>query len=95
MTADIPNAFFQADLNPIADGEAHTIMKITGVLVDLLVRITPKIYGPFVMIENGKRVLCLLLIKALYGMLKAALLWYRKFRGDLEAELYVFNPYDP
>ena len=95
MTADIPNAFIQADLDPIADGEARTIMKITGVLVDLLVRIAPEIYGPFVMIENGKRVLYLLLMKALYGMLVAALLWYRKFRGDLETELYVFNPYDP
>jgi len=91
MTADIPNAFIQADLDPIVDGEARTIMKITGVLVDLLVRIAPKIYGPFVMIENGKQVLYLLLMKALYGMLKAALLWYRKFRGDLEAELYDFN----
>jgi len=28
-------------------------------------------------------------------MLVAALLWYRKFLGDLETELYIFNPYDP
>jgi len=47
------------------------------------------------MIENGKPVLHLLLVKALYGMLVAALLWYRKFHGDLETELYVLNPYDP
>jgi len=54
MTADVPNAFIQADLDPIADGEAHTIMKITGVLVDLIVRIAPEIYGPsFVMIEKN------------------------------------------
>ena len=95
MTADIPNAFIQADLDPIADGEARTIMKITGVLVDLLVKIAPEIYGPYVMLEKGKRVLYLQLMKALYGMLKAALLWYKKFRSELEAEGYVFNPYDP
>ena len=34
-------------------------------------------------------------MKALYGMLKAALLWYKKFCSELEAEGYVFNPYDP
>jgi hypothetical protein len=95
MTADIPNAFIQADLDPLKDGEARAIMKITGVLVDLLVKITPELYGPFVMLEKGKRVIYLQLMKALYGMLVAALLWYKKFRGDLETEGYVFNPYDP
>jgi len=34
-------------------------------------------------------------MQALCGMLVAALLWYRKFRGDLESEQYVFNPYNP
>ena len=47
------------------------------------------------MLEKGKCVLYLQLMKALYGMLKAALLWYKKFRSELEAEGYVFNPYDP
>ena len=28
-------------------------------------------------------------------MLEAALLWYNMFRADLEAEGFVFNPYDP
>ena len=95
MTGDIPNAFIQANLDPVCDGEACTIMKIRGVLVDLLVRVAPEIYGPFVVLEKGKRVLYLEVMKALYGMLRAALLWYKKFRGELKAELYVFNPYDP
>jgi len=75
MMADIPNAFIQANLDPIADGKACTIMKIIEVLVDLLVKIAPKIYGPHVMIKEGKCVLCLLLMKALCDMFKAALLW--------------------
>ena len=37
MTADIPNAFIQAHMPEIKNGEHHVIMKITGVLVDLLV----------------------------------------------------------
>ena len=28
-------------------------------------------------------------------MLSAALLWYLKFRKDLEGKGFVFNPYDP
>ena len=36
MCADIPNAFIQADLPDISDGEERVTMKITGVLVDML-----------------------------------------------------------
>jgi hypothetical protein len=34
-------------------------------------------------------------LKAIYGMLEAALLWYKNFRTDLEDIGFVFNPYDP
>ena len=95
MICDVPNAFIQAHL-PNADvpGE-RVIMKITGHLVDILVKMAPLEYGPFVVLENGKRVLYLQVLKALYGMLVAALLWYKKFRKDLESVGFKFNPYDP
>ena len=35
------------------------------------------------------------LSKALYGMLRAALLFYKKLRGDLEDLGFEINPYDP
>jgi hypothetical protein len=34
-------------------------------------------------------------MKVLYGMLMAALLWYQKLRKDLEEIGFVFNPYKP
>ena len=34
-------------------------------------------------------------LKAIYGMLQAALLWYKQFRADLEAIGFQFNKYDP
>ena len=34
-------------------------------------------------------------MKAIYGMLVASLLWYRKFKNDLESEGFEFNSYDP
>jgi hypothetical protein len=95
MTADIPNAFIQASIPALKPGEDRVVMKLTGLLLDLLVEQAPQLYGPYVVMENGKRVLYLEVLRALYGMLVAALLWYRKFREDLESQGFVFNPYDP
>jgi hypothetical protein len=71
------------------------VMKITGVLVDMLVDINPELYGPAVVLENRKKVLYVEVLKAIYGMLEAALLWYKTFRKGLEDIGFIFNPYDP
>jgi hypothetical protein len=75
--------------------EWRVIMKITGVLVDMLVNINPELYGPAVVLENQKKVLYVEVLKAIYGMLEAAFLWYKTFRKDLEDIGFIFNPYDP
>ena len=94
MSCDIPNAFIQANA-PKLEGDEKIIMKITGVLVDMLVQIAPEIYGSYVVYEHGKKVLYVEVLKALYGMLQSSLLWYAKFRADLEKEGFEFNAYDP
>jgi hypothetical protein len=95
MTADVPNAFIQTEMPKTKEGEDRIIMKITGVLVDMIVNIAPEVYGPYVVMENGKKVLYVQVMMVLYGMLMAALQWYRKFRKDLEEIGFVFNPYEP
>ena len=35
------------------------------------------------------------LLKALYGLLRSALLFYKKLRGDLENMGFEVNPYNP
>ena len=77
MTNDIPNAFIQTNMPTDPDEKDRVIMKISGVLVDMLVELSPEEYGPYVVIENGKKVLCVRILKALCGMLAAALLWYK------------------
>ena len=57
MCADIPNAFIQAEMPNISDGEERVTMKITGVLVDMLVQLSPKIYGPYVVFEKQRKVI--------------------------------------
>jgi hypothetical protein len=92
---DIPDTFIQALLPKKDPGEDRVVMKITGVLVNMLVRINPELYGPAVVLENRKNVLYVKVLKAMYGMLEAALLWYKTFRKDLEDIGFIFNPYYP
>jgi hypothetical protein len=46
MTCDIPNAFIQALIPEVKDADERVMMKITGVLVDMLVELNPELYGP-------------------------------------------------
>jgi hypothetical protein len=95
MTCDIPNAFIQAEMPAIEKGHEKVIMKIKGVLLEILLEMAPETYGPYVVMEDGKLVIYLQVLRALYGMLVSALIWYRKIRADLEGIGFVFNPYDP
>ena len=91
-TIDIPNAFVQTEMG---DEEETVYMKMRGKLAEILVQVSPEIYRDFIAIENGKKVLYVKLQRALYGMLKSALLFYKKLRKDLESLGFKINPYDP
>lgn len=93
MTSDIPNAFVQTEID-VAEIGKRIIMKIRGSLFDMLVEIAPEIYASYVVIENGQKVLYVLMLKALYGMLQSSLLYYKKFRKDIEEIGFKVNPYD-
>ena len=69
MSGDIPNPFIQVFVpNDEKDGSKQIIMKITGALVDALLEIAPEVYGPYVVFKNGKRVIYVQVLRALYGM---------------------------
>ena len=61
----------------------------------MLVQLDSATYGPYVVYEKGRKVLYVQVLRAIYGMLQASLLWYKEFRKDLEEEGFKFNPYDP
>jgi hypothetical protein len=89
MTADIPGAFMQADM----DENLH--MKLEGPLADLMTRVDPDLYKKYTTKENGKDVLYVKLEKALYGTVQAALLFWENLTTFLVEELgFVKNPYD-
>jgi len=89
VTMDTPGAFLHANNND------YVIMKMKGLLAELMVKTDPKIYRKNVTIEKGRQVLYLRLQKALYGMMKSALLFYRKLVKELKEMGFGINPYDP
>jgi len=90
---DIPNAFVQTRITNDAD---MAIMRMRGKLAELLVKVAPKIYTKFVTVNaKGETVLYVKLLNALYGIMKAALLFYQRFVKDLESIGFILNPYDP
>ena len=94
MTVDIPNDFIQKEFPEMKEDDEKIIMEITGVSVDLMVEMAPERYEPYVVYEKGTKVIYVQVLRALYGMLVAALLWYKKLKNDLEEIGYEFNPYD-
>jgi Reverse transcriptase (RNA-dependent DNA polymerase) len=93
-TCDIPNAFIQTHMEEKDQDGNRTIMKIRGVLVDILCYIDPK-YKYYVEIENEKKILYVHITKAIYGLLASAMLFYRRFTKDLTEFGFKINPYDP
>ena len=84
---DVEGAYLLADM-----GE-FVLLKFVGTSVDILCKVEPK-YEDFVAYENGKKVLYLQLLKALYGTLRAALLWYELYVSKLQGLGFKLNPYD-
>ena len=87
-TVDIPGAFMQGN----QDETVH--MRLEGTLAELLTKCDLKLYCQYVVTENNKPVLYVELIKALYGTLRAALIFWRKLTAKLIEWGFTINPYD-
>ena len=72
-------------------------MLLKGKLAKLMTLVEPKLYHQHVRYNNqkGEAILYVKMSKALYGILKSALWFYKKLKKDLEAYGFVINPYDP
>jgi hypothetical protein len=89
VTDNIPGAFMQADMAEVIH------MKLEGPLAKLLLtRVDPILYKKYIVTEKGKPVLYVQLMKALYGTLQAALLFWEDLIGHLLDWGFELNPYD-
>ena len=91
MTIDIPNTFIQT--NTSTKGP-RVIMKLRGAVVEILLQIAPVMYNEYVMNDSGKKVLYVQMLKVFYGMFIASILFYKKFRKDIQEIGFEINPYE-
>ena len=75
----------------LADQDDFVEVKFTGESVDVLCQVDAG-YEEFVTYENGRKVLYLELLKALYGCLRSALLWYELYSTKLKGMGFTLNP---
>jgi hypothetical protein len=86
---DIPGAFMQVDLD---DETIH--VRLTGKMVELLLEIDREMYEPYLVHEKGELVLYVQLLKALYGTIRAARLFWERLSAQLVSWGFTLNPYD-
>ncbi len=87
---DIPGAFLHADL------DEDIAMVLKGRLADLMVQVAPNLYRKYILVDRkGTAILYVKMQKAMYGLLRSALLFCRKLVEDLESNGFKLNPYDP
>ena len=86
---DVPSAFMQVDMDKLV----HVCF--CGEMVDKLLEIDHKIYSSYVTEEQGEKVMYVELLKALYGTLQAAQLFWEKLQAKLVKDWgFVPNRYD-
>ena len=89
---DIPNAFITTR---IKNEEDKFIMRLRRRLAELMATTAPEIYKHYVTIDGkGNKSLYVCTLNAIYGIMKAALLFYLKVVESLMSIGFVLNPYD-
>jgi hypothetical protein len=87
---EIPGVFLHADL----DKDITMILK--GRLAKLMVKVAPNLYRKYISVDaKGSAILYVKMQKAIYGLLRSALLFYKKLVPNLESTGFKLNPYHP
>ena len=71
----------------------YLLMKLVGQFVDIMCKVNPE-HIKNVIYENGKKVLYMEVLQAIYGCIESALRWYELFSETLVKEGWEINPYD-
>jgi hypothetical protein len=87
---DVPSAFVNTDM------DKDVLMVLKGELAEMMVQIAPEIYRKYIKLDKkGTKLLCVQLQKALYGLMRASLLFYCKLKKEFEEYGLKVNKYDP
>ena len=87
---NIPGAYLHADMEHKEN--RRVILKLQDEFVEYMCQANPK-YLPYVLIIKDRKTLYLKLLRALYGCIESALLWYNLFSSILIKMGFEINPY--
>lgn len=85
ITVDVPGAYLNTDIEKIV------YMKISKDIAAIMVEINP---GKYQNCQQTDGSIIVILKKALYGCVEAALLWYEHLRSTIESAGFIRNGYD-
>ena len=86
---DVPGAYLHAEFPE----DKTVLMKLRDEFVDIMCNVNPE-YKKFVKVIGGKKLLYLRVLRAIYGCIESALLWYNLFSSTLVQMGFTLNPYD-
>ncbi len=87
---DVPSAYVNTDV------DEDVLMVLKGELAEMMVQIAPEVNRKYVTLDmKGTKILYVKLQKALYGLMRASLLFFCKLRKEFEEYGLEVNPYDP
>ena len=86
---DVPGAYLHAEMPQ----DKHLILKLRGQFVDIMCKVNPE-YTKHVRYEGKTKVLYLRILRAIYGCIESALLWYQLYSNTLSKIGFIINPYD-
>ena len=83
MGVDVPNAFIQTKTTHKEKGEI-LMMKTTGALVDMLLKLDPWNFKGYLVYEKGQKLIYMVILREIYEILVALLIWYQNFKKYLK-----------
>ena len=86
---DVTGVYLQTDLPQ----SKFALLLLEDQFIDIMVEVNLE-YADCVRIVNGKKVLCVRILKAIYGMIESALLWYELYVNVLKGVGFELNLYD-
>ena len=89
VIADVSGAYLHAEM----PSDKRVLLKLVGKFIDIMCEVNLE-YKKYVRYENGVKILYLRILRALYGCLGSALLWYNLYSSTLVKLGFVLNPYD-
>ena len=86
---DIPGAYLHSEMPK----DKIVLMKFRGQFADIMSEVNLE-HKNNIVFEKGKKVLYVRVVRAIYGCIESAMLWYNLYVETLKGMGFELNPYD-